>query len=169
MQIEEITIRPYQLTDLPYLLEITAEVFGPVSIDLNMETKFGPFGEGDWRSRKKSAIVLDCEAQPDGVFVALVGQRVAGYITTRLNKTSGIGWIPNLAVGSEFQMRGIGQRLLTHAVNYMRESGMEIAKIETLEQNPIGKKLYPAIGFEPVATQIHYAMRLTDLDTTINE
>ena len=37
---------------------------------------------------------------------------------------------------------------------------MEVAKIETLDQNPIGQKLYPSLGFREVARQIHYAMRL---------
>ena len=37
---------------------------------------------------------------------------------------------------------------------------MQVAKIETLEQNPIGQTLYPSLGFQEVARQIHYAMRL---------
>jgi hypothetical protein len=38
---------------------------------------------------------------------------------------------------------------------------MTVAKIETLEQNPIGRHLYPALGFREVARQIHFAMDLT--------
>ena len=38
--------------------------------------------------------------------------------------------------------------------------GMSVAKIETLEQNPIGQTLYPSLGFVEVARQIHYALRL---------
>jgi hypothetical protein len=38
---------------------------------------------------------------------------------------------------------------------------MQVAKIETLEQNPVGQKLYPSLGFVEVARQVHYAMRLT--------
>ena len=36
----------------------------------------------------------------------------------------------------------------------------EIAKIETLDQNDVGKRLYPACGFVEVARQIHLVMRL---------
>ena len=39
---------------------------------------------------------------------------------------------------------------------------MTVAKIETLEQNPIGRHLYPSVGFIEVARQIHYAMPLSD-------
>ena len=161
MDIEEIIIRTFSPPDLSAILAITAEVFGPVSIDLNMERLFGPFGKGDWESRKLAAIEMDCNLQPASVFVATMGNRIAGYITTRLNSDTGIGWIPNLAVGAEYQKRGIGQKLLVHAIEYLRQGGMDVAKIETLEQNPVGQRLYPALGFEIVATQIHYALKLT--------
>jgi hypothetical protein len=39
---------------------------------------------------------------------------------------------------------------------------MQVAKIETLEQNPVGQALYPDLGFQEVARQIHYAMRLAE-------
>ena len=155
------SIRAYQPTDLPRLQEITALTFGPVSIDRNMEQKLGPFGQGDWQARKVGAIADDCVAQPDGVFVAEDEAGVVeGYVTTRLNPASGVGWIPNLAVHPAHQGRGLGRALLEHALAYFRRSGMEVAKIETLEQNPVGQKLYPGLGFTEVARQIHYAMRL---------
>ena len=154
-------IRPYQPVDLPRLQEITAETFGPVSIDRNMEQKLGAFGQGDWRARKVGAIADDCQAQPDGVFVAEdAAGRVVGYVTTRLNPLSGVGWIPNLAVDPAHQGRGLGRALLEYALEFFRRSGMQVAKIETLEQNPVGQKLYPSLGFAEVARQIHYAMRL---------
>ena len=154
-------IRPYRAGDLPRLQEITAATFGPVSIDRNMEQRLGPFGRGDWSTRKVAAIADDCAAQPDGVFVAEgAGGAVVGYVTTRLNPTSRIGWIPNLAVDPAHQGAGLGRALLLHALDYFRRSNMQIAKIETLDQNPVGQRLYPSLGFQEVARQIHYAMRL---------
>jgi len=155
------TIRTYRPQDLPRLLEITAQTFGPVSIDRNMEERFGPFGQGDWAGRKTRAIADDCRLQADGVFVAETSEgHVVGYITTRLNSESRIGWIPNLAVDPAHQGHGLGRALLEHAISFFRQQGMQIAKIETLDQNPIGQKLYPSLGFKEVARQIHFAMRL---------
>ena len=154
-------IRVYQPTDLPRLQHITRATFGPVSIDRNMEQKLGSFGQGDWASRKVAAIADDCLAQPDGVFVAVEQDGgVVGYITTRLNPVSAVGWIPNLAVDPGHQGRGIGRALLEHALAFFRRSGMHVAKIETLDQNPVGQQLYPQLGFQEVARQIHYATRL---------
>ncbi|HYE18201.1 MAG TPA: GNAT family N-acetyltransferase [Tepidisphaeraceae bacterium] len=155
-------IRPYRPADLPRLQEITAHTFGPVSIDRNMEERLGPFGTGDWSTRKVAAIADDCRLQPDGIFVAeeSVTGEVIGYVTTRLFAASRIGQIPNLAVDPAHQGKGLGRALIEHAVAFFRERGMEVAKIETLDQNPIGQKLYPSLGFREVARQIHYAMRL---------
>jgi len=157
------SIRSYHTNDLARLLEITAATFEEVSIDRNMEIALGSFGEGGWSTRKIAAVAEDCRIQPDGVFVGidLASGEVIGYITTRLNGVSRIGWIPNLAVDPDHQASGVGTELLHHAIAFLKDQGMEIAKIETLEQNPIGQKLYPRFGFQPVAKQIHYAMRLS--------
>jgi len=157
-------LRPYRPEDLPRLQEITAQTFGPVSIDRNMEQLLGPFGQGGWQGRKVAAIADDCRLQPDGVFVAeSENGQVVGYVTTRLNNASRIGWIPNLAVDPAYQGKGLGRALLQHAIEFFRQRGMEVAKIETLEQNPIGQGLYPSLGFKEVARQIHFAMRLDNV------
>jgi ribosomal protein S18 acetylase RimI-like enzyme len=163
-------IRGYREDDLARLQQITAETFEAVSIDRNMESLLGPFGDGDWRTRKSAAIAEDCRLQPDGLFVAETGYgepnaTVVGYVTTRLNPASRIGWIPNLAVDPLHQGRGLGRMLLERALEFFRERGMQVAKIETLEQNPIGQGLYPSLGFQEVARQIHYALKLDEKDT----
>src|SRR3954465_993724 len=114
---DDYTIRVYRPQDLARLHAITADTFGPASIDRNMEQVLGLFGGGDWRSRKTAAIADDCRAQPDGVFVAedSAGQ-VVGYVTTRRNEANRIGWIPNLAVDPSHQGRGLGRLLLEHAL-----------------------------------------------------
>ncbi len=154
-------IRTYRPQDLPRLQEITAHTFGPVSIDRGMEQLLGAFGDGGWQARKLAAISDDCRLQPDGVFVAEeAGGRVVGYVTTRVNHASSLGWIPNLAVDPSHQGRGLGRALLQHAIEFFRREGLQVAKIETLEQNAVGQSLYASLGFREVARQIHYAMRL---------
>ena len=157
------SIRPCHPADLPRLQEITAHTFGPVSIDGNMGKILGDFGQGGWQARKIAAIAEDCRLQPDGVFVAEDDQgRIFGYVTTRLNRESAVGWIPNLAVDSAHQGQGLGRALIQYALDFFRQSGMQVAKIETLDQNAAGQSLYPSFGFKEVARQIHYAMRLDE-------
>lgn len=153
-------IRSYVPEDREALVEITLICFDGVSIDQNIERKFGKVGGRDWKFRKARHITWDIEANPEGIFVAEEGGRPIGYITTRLDHETRIGWIPNLAVLPEHRRRGIGKALMERALKYLKEKGMEMAKIETLEQNEVGKKFYPKVGFVEVARQIHYVMPL---------
>jgi ribosomal protein S18 acetylase RimI-like enzyme len=140
------TIRPYRDADLGRLQETTVASFEGVSIDRNIEAAFGPVAGRDWRARKAADVANDARAHPAGIFVAEEAGRVIGYITTRVDPT--------------YRAQGIGSALIRHALAYLQEAGMAMAKIETLEQNARGQALYPRFGFREVARQIHYVMPL---------
>ena len=97
---------------------------------------------------------------PNGVFVAEGEGRIAGYITTLLDRDSGKGRIPNLAVTADCRGQGLGRQLIEHALDYFRRQGLVYAVIETMAQNEAGQHLYPACGFAEVARQIHFARKL---------
>ncbi len=155
------TIRAYREADLDTLKAITVVCFKHVSIDANIERRFGRVGEHDWKWRKARHIDDDVAAHPAGVFVAESGDKVVGYITSRVDDESKVGWIPNLSVLPAMQGQGVGRALMERCLTYLRDSGMRLAKIETLMQNDVGSTFYPSVGFEEVARQIHYAMPLT--------
>jgi ribosomal protein S18 acetylase RimI-like enzyme len=150
------TIRQYIAADLAAIKEITLICFEGVAIDQNIEKRFGPVGGQDWRFRKARHIDADVAANADGIFVAEVEGVVAGYVTTRVDPATRIGGIPNLGVLPAYRQQGIGRTLLETAITYLREQGMQYARIETLEQNPIGQRLYPSLGFQEIARQIHF-------------
>ena len=157
----DVEIRPYRPDDLEQLKQITAVCFEGVSIDRNIEARCGPIGGHDWRWRKLRHIDADVAgANAEGVLVATVGGQLAGYITTRADDDSKIGWIPNLAVLPQHQRQGLGRQLMLAALAHLRARGMECARIETLAQNQVGSRFYPSMGFAEVARQIHYVMRL---------
>ena len=150
-------IRVYQPSDLPRLQEITAVTFGPVSIDRNMEQKLGSFGQGNWSSRKLAAIADDCLAQPDGVFVAVErGGVVAGYVTTRLNPASGVGWIPNLAVDPEHQGQGWGRVMLDALALWARGQKAQWLWLEVRTGNVRAQQVYLRYGYRKVGERKHY-------------
>jgi ribosomal protein S18 acetylase RimI-like enzyme len=153
-------LRPYSPTDRDALRRLTVDSFQGVSIDQNIETHFGLVHGRDWRWRKARQIDADVDANPAGTFVAEEDGLILGYITTYIDREAGIGQIPNLAVAREARNRGLGRQLIEHALAYFRSLGLSHAKIETLDQNPIGQHLYPACGFKEVARQIHYLREL---------
>lgn len=154
-------IRRYEPDDLPRLKEITAICFEGVAIDHNIEQRFGLIGGRDWRWRKARHIDQDVAGgNAEGVFVAEEAGHVIGYISGRADHESKIGWIANISVLPKARGRGWGSQLMDRELAYFREEGMECAKIETLAQNEIGSAFYPSRGFQEVARQIHYVMRL---------
>lgn len=156
----EAKIRRFRSDDLDVIKAITLQAFGPVTYEANIEQAFGLVAQKDWQYRKAKHIDLDVAADSDSIFVAEIDDVIVGYITSVRNMDTKIGTIPNLAVLSDYRGLGIGQRLIDYVIEYMRAEGMEILKIETLEQNHIGQKLYPKMGFSEMARQIYYCKDL---------
>ena len=154
-------IRPFNIIeDTDSLKHITAVCFDGVCIDQNIENQFGLVAGHDWRYRKLRHIDNDIAANPSGIFVAEIDSQVVGYISTHIDPEIKVGSIPNLAVLPNYQKHGIGRRLIETAIEYAKEQGMAILRIETMLQNHIGLKFYPQMGFTEVARQAHYAMTL---------
>jgi ribosomal protein S18 acetylase RimI-like enzyme len=164
-----ITIRSFRDTDRPALCDLTVAAFEGVSIDHNIDERFGPIAGRDWRWRKARDLDRDIDLFGAEIAVAEDDQTVTvlGYVTMHCDRETKIGWIHNLAVSARARGQGLGRQLIEHALCHFRAAGMTVAKIETLDQNPIGSHLYPSIGFIEVARQIHYAMPL--LDSACNE
>ena len=153
-------IRLARPEELPVLRHITVESFSGVSLDQLLEQKLGRWSDRDWKARKADHIDDDLAQQPDGCFVAERDGEILGYITVRLDHRNHRGRIPNLAVVEAARGLGLGRRLIVHAVDFMRAQGMKVAQIETMATNAVGPHLYPSCGFEEVARQVHFAMKL---------
>jgi ribosomal protein S18 acetylase RimI-like enzyme len=157
------SIRPCRPADLDELKRITVQAFEAVSIERNIENHFGIIHGHDWRWRKARHIDQDVQKFPEGAFVAEHDGAIVGYITTWIDQESGVGFIPNLAVDAKARGLGIGRALIDHALHFFHAAGIRHARIETLEQNPIGQNLYPSAGFREVARQIHYCLELPEV------
>ncbi len=159
-------IRPYRPSDLPRLREITVEAFNGVSMDQNAEQVFGLIHGHDWQWRKARHVDEDVARDAAGVFVVVEGDEVLGGIMTWIDTEAGIGHIPNLVLTATARGQGLGRQLLQHALAHFRSRGATFAKIETLEQNAIGQKLYTSLGFRETARQIHFMMPLTNSESS---
>ena len=157
-----IRIRPYQEADRAAVVDLTVAAFEGVSIDHNLDQRLGAVAGRDWRWRKARDVERDLALPTTALAVAEEPESGAlvGYVTMDLDPETRIGWIHNLAVDAGLRGQGLGRKLIEHALDRFRAGGMTVAKIETLEQNEIGRHLYPALGFKEVARQIHYAMSL---------
>lgn len=156
----DLVIRSYRPEDLETIKRLTITCFDGVTLEQDVERALGKLHGHDWRWRKARHIDDDVAANPRGIFVAVRADAAVGYVSTHIDPDAGRGRVANLAVAAEVQGRGIGRRLIEHALDYFRAEGLSFAVIETMAQNAAGQKLYPQCGFSEVARQIHYAMRL---------
>lgn len=155
-----VLIRLFRLTDLEAVKVLTVHSFSGVTLEQNVEGALGVLNGHDWRWRKSRHIDDDVAANPEGIFVAEREGRIVGYITTLVDRDAGKGRIPNLAVALELRGMGLGRQLIERALEYFRGEGLSYAMIETMDQNEIGRHLYPACGFVEVARQVHFARKL---------
>jgi ribosomal protein S18 acetylase RimI-like enzyme len=79
----------------------------------------------------------------DGCFIAEVGGRPAGMVTTTRYRQT--GWIGNLIVTPERRRLGIGSQLMEHALRHLERAGTGTIR---LEADPLGVNIYRRLGFE---------------------
>jgi ribosomal protein S18 acetylase RimI-like enzyme len=152
-------IRRYRETDRPALEALTVAAFDGVSIDQNVDRLLGPIAGRDWAWRKTQHIASDIASGAEvAVATPLDSDEPVGYVTYHFQRPQQVGWIHNLAVSAGCRGQGLGRRLRRHALERFRAEGMTVAQIETLEQNEIGRQLFPALGFREVARKIYFAM-----------
>jgi ribosomal-protein-alanine N-acetyltransferase len=158
----DILYREFLQEDLPRIKEITVEAFDGVSIDRNIDDLLGASVSPSWQQRKAKHLDADLARKEAMILVAEADRLVVGYISTWIDRAADQGFIPNLAVEQAWRGKGIGRSLIQRAVAYFREQGVAQVRIETLDQNEVGQKLYPSLGFQEVARQIHYCLNLGD-------
>jgi len=91
--------------------------------------------EQDWRRL--------LELEPSGCFVACEGGKIVGTVTT-LRFEKAFGWIGMLLIDPAARRMGIGTRLLLRSLEFLKECGMECAR---LDGTPMGYNLYLRHGF----------------------
>jgi ribosomal protein S18 acetylase RimI-like enzyme len=156
-------IRRFREPDRVVLRHMTIDAFEGVSIEHNIDLAFGTLADRDWRWRKaRWAESCFSGTNVETLVAEGDGAEILGYVSLRFDRESNVGHIPDLVVVSQARGHGLGRALVECALERFRAEGMRLVRIETLEQNAIGQHLYPALGFQEVARQIHYARPLTD-------
>ena len=157
---DSVTFRAFQPSDHERLKQIMVDAFDGVSIDQSMEEEFGQISGHDWRWRKGRHLDDDVRRDAEGIIVAVVDKEPVGFISTWIDRDTGIGHIPNLSLTPECRGKGIGRRLVELGLQRFRDAGISHAKIETLVQNEVANSLYASLGFREVARQIHFVAKL---------
>ena len=105
----------------------------PLGMRLKGQARFNQT-EADWRRF--------LGLQPDGCFVAELEGEPVGTVTNCL--FGSVGWIAMLLVDERVRGRGIGTRLVEHALAYLDARGVRCAR---LDATPRGRPIYEKLGF----------------------
>ena len=109
-----------------------------------------PFGERELR-----AIIEDTASK---LFVMRDDKRIMGMLTLG-HYTSPTGrkvWVEDVVVSAEYRGKGLGRRLINHAIEYCRENLSPCTLM--LTSNPArvaANELYRTSGFEPKQTNVY--------------
>ncbi len=145
----QVSIRKATADDMPMIVEH----MGPTG-----ETPFYPFTDIE----KLQRIPLD------GLIVARSLGEYAGFLYWFTGQTPDFdssvgkyGYIEELQVVEKFQRRGIGRKLLTHALDEMRRAGVEATYLRTREGNTPAQNLYESMGFQPYSRHVRYKLTIS--------
>jgi GNAT superfamily N-acetyltransferase len=126
-------IRDYRAEDEQAVVELSLRAWAPVfeSLEQILGPELSARMHGDWRQYQARA-VRDTLANPAStVWVAEAGEHAVGFVAATLDRETSMGEIWMLAVDPDHQERGIGTALTDHATDWLRESGMTVAMVET--------------------------------------
>ncbi len=151
-------IEPYAFHYLDAIVRLSLRAWTPVfdsiqnSIDSDVYQAFYP---DNWRVSQQKAVEDVCAASDTNVWVAIEADSTVGFVAIRLYLDDSMGEIYMIAVDPDFQGNGIGTALIEFALTWMKDAGMSIAMVETVDDDGHvpARHTYEKVGFRlfPVA------------------
>lgn len=129
----ETAIREYEPSDEESVVGLSLRAWEPVLAAV--EEMLGPelFARlrGDWRAGQADEVRAVLADPAQRVWVAEIEGRPIGFVAATLHRESDMGEIYMIAVDPGAQGQGVGAALTEVATDWLRQSGMGVAMIET--------------------------------------
>ena len=151
-------IRSAAPIDFDALETLVIESFEPITWQKKLDAQFGPLNGRDWRERWAARLRKIFATQ-----VVLVGEldgKPAAMASVTIDRESALGFVDVLAVGTDFQGRGLGHEMLRDTVEHLKTAGCRFVHLDCLTTNDAGNALYKSEGFEEVARHIRWFKKL---------
>ena len=150
-------IRTFQPADLPALIDLAIEVFGPFyeqSFHAMVPPDIYEHQHGRWADDYRDSVPKLHD--PDhGKQVAVAESddgQLAAFIGWHIDEGRRHGQIDPLAVRQHARRNGVGRALCEHAISVMREHDVEVVSLGTGGDwfHAPARALYESLGFHPV-------------------
>lgn len=152
-------IRKYTGTDLNRIVEITRAAWGDNTLYKLLEDRHGIIDGIPWQDKKVKDIVNFCNEKPETVIVAEIDGIVAGYASYSIINTT--GYVKNNAVAPEYQGKGIGSAMNKWIIENLKNNGVQIILVSTMEHDKAARRIYEKNGFNEISRTIEYSMDLS--------
>ncbi|MCC5635031.1 GNAT family N-acetyltransferase [Nostoc sp. CHAB 5844] len=127
-------IEPYDPCHLDAVIRLSLRAWTPVfdSIQKAMDADvYRAFYPDNWRVNQQKAVEDVCAAEDTNVWVAINAGSTVGFVAVKLHSEDSMGEIYMVAVDPDFQGQGIGSALIQFVLNWMKDTEMSIAMVET--------------------------------------
>lgn len=157
---EKVKIGKAKKKDIDEILSLTEKIWKGFTMAELLEKKYGQIGGKPWYEYKKEEIRKFCEEHLEWVFVAEINGKIVGYATYILDFERKIGIVGNNGAEPSHRGKGIGSALHKKVLQTLKNKGMEIALVSTLEIDIPAQNMYKKHGFEELTRTIHYSQKL---------
>jgi GNAT superfamily N-acetyltransferase len=127
------TMREYEPRDEEAVVGLSVRAWAPVfaAVEELLGSELFIRLRGDWPASQANA-VRDALADPGTrVWVAELDREAIGFVAATLHHDSGVGEVYMMAVDPSVQGQGIGTALTAAVTDWLQQSGMRVAMIET--------------------------------------
>jgi ribosomal protein S18 acetylase RimI-like enzyme len=147
-------IRDYVVADEQAVVELSLRAWAPVFESLQRDLGREVFVRlhGDWRAYQAEAVRDTLADDATRVWVAECEAGVVGFVAAKLHGKRRLGEISMLAVDGDYQRRGIGTALTDVATDWLRDSEMRVAMVETGgdSSHAPARRIYEKAGYAPL-------------------
>lgn len=98
------------------------------------------------------------------LFLLLDGDTVIGMLTVGiyLSPTGSKAWIEDVVVDNAYRGQGLGRMLVSHAIAYCKEQGIDTLMLTSNPKRIAANALYQSLGFERKETNVYRMKMGTD-------
>lgn len=149
-------IRPFADSDLSVVIDLTIETFRPFYegyVHALLGDEIFRHQHGEWEKDYRDDVpTLHNPAAESFVAVGEIDGNIAGFVSWRLKDRPNHGQIYLLAVAAAYRRQTLGHRLCTHAIDQMRQVGVEVVEIGTGDDDfhLAARELYEDLGFTKI-------------------
>jgi predicted methyltransferase/ribosomal protein S18 acetylase RimI-like enzyme len=140
--LERLTLRKFQWTDLPTILEFEREI-------ARKSFPEAPILDEDYHKKKLERAV---ESGHDGLRVAVLGNEVVGWLWLRVEKDRStdeeFGYIKSIIVKPDYRYQELGKKLIEAAEEYFRGKGIRRIDVIASAANYEATLFFEALGYE---------------------